>query len=73
MRTTRIRAKNQATLPVEVLRRAGLQAGDEVSVTTDGAGRIVLEQATQALRRWAGTLTGAYPKSYLPNLRREWR
>jgi len=73
MRTTRISAKNQATLPVEVLRRAGLRAGDEVSVSADGAGRIVLEPATRAVRRWAGTLTGAYQKSYLRNLRREWR
>jgi bifunctional DNA-binding transcriptional regulator/antitoxin component of YhaV-PrlF toxin-antitoxin module len=71
--TTRISAKNQATLPVEVLRRAGLRAGDKVRVTAEGTGRIVLERATQALRRWAGCLTGVYPKGHLAELRREWR
>ena len=73
IRTTRISAKNQATLPVEILRRAGLRAGDEVRVTAEGAGRIVLEQSTQALRQWAGCLTGVFPKKYLAKLRREWR
>lgn len=71
--TTRISAKNQATLPVDILRRAGLRAGDEVRVSAEGTGRIILERAAQALHGWAGCLTGVYPKRYLADLRREWR
>jgi bifunctional DNA-binding transcriptional regulator/antitoxin component of YhaV-PrlF toxin-antitoxin module len=72
-KTTRISAKNQATLPVDVLRRAGLRAGDQVRVKAEGAGRVVIESARHAIRRWAGSLTGAYDEGYLRKLRREWR
>jgi bifunctional DNA-binding transcriptional regulator/antitoxin component of YhaV-PrlF toxin-antitoxin module len=70
---TRISSKNQTTLPVAVLDRAGLAAGDEVRVQAVGAGRILLTRATAATRRFAGCLTGVYGRGYLPRLRREWR
>ena len=70
---TRISAKNQATLPVTVLDRAGLGAGDEVRVEAVGAGRILLTRATAASQRFAGCLTGVYGRGYLLRLRREWR
>jgi bifunctional DNA-binding transcriptional regulator/antitoxin component of YhaV-PrlF toxin-antitoxin module len=35
---TRLSAKNQATIPVEALRRAGLRPGDELLVEAAGAG-----------------------------------
>lgn len=70
---TRISAKNQATLPVDVLRRAGLGPGDEVRVEAAGPGRIVLVRADDLIARHAGSLTGLYPKGYLAKLRREWR
>jgi bifunctional DNA-binding transcriptional regulator/antitoxin component of YhaV-PrlF toxin-antitoxin module len=72
-RVTRISAKNQATLPVTVLDRAGLGAGDEVRVEAVGAGRILLTRATAASQRFAGCLTGVYGRGYLTRLRREWR
>jgi len=70
---TRISAKNQATIPVVALRRAGLKPGDEVQVEAIGAGRIVLTRVEETLARYAGRLTGVYPKGSLQKLRREWR
>ena len=70
---TRISTKNQTTLPVAVLDRAGLGAGDQVRVEAVGAGRILLTRATAASRRFAGCLTGVYGRGYLARLRREWR
>jgi len=70
---TRISTKNQTTLPVAVLDRAGLGAGDEVRVEAVGAGRILLTRATAASQRFAGCLTGVYGRGYLTRLRREWR
>lgn len=70
---TRISARNQATLPVAVLDRAGLRAGDEVRVEAVGAGRILLTRATAASQRFAGCLTGVYGRGYVTRLRRDWR
>jgi bifunctional DNA-binding transcriptional regulator/antitoxin component of YhaV-PrlF toxin-antitoxin module len=70
---TRISAKNQATIPVVALRRAGLKPGDELRVEAAGAGRIVLTRVEEALAGYAGRLTGVYPKGSLRKLRREWR
>jgi len=70
---TRISAKNQATIPVVALRRAGLKPGDEVQVEAIGAGRIVLIRVEETLAGYAGRLTGVYPKGSLQKLRREWR
>jgi bifunctional DNA-binding transcriptional regulator/antitoxin component of YhaV-PrlF toxin-antitoxin module len=70
---TRISAKNQATIPVDALRRAGLKPGDELRVEAAGAGRIVLARAVDPIERHRGSLTGAYPRDYLKGLRREWR
>lgn len=70
---TRISAKNQATIPVDALRKAGLRTGDELVVEAAGRGRIVLARADDLIARHAGSLTGVYPKGYLAKLRREWR
>lgn len=73
VRITRISSKNQTTLPVAVLERAGLTAGDEVRVEAVGAGRILLTRPIAPSRRFAGCLTGVYGRGYLERLRREWR
>jgi bifunctional DNA-binding transcriptional regulator/antitoxin component of YhaV-PrlF toxin-antitoxin module len=70
---TRISAKNQATIPVVALRRAGLKPGDEVQVEAIGTGRIVLTRVEETLAGYAGRLTGVYPKGSLQKLRGEWR
>jgi bifunctional DNA-binding transcriptional regulator/antitoxin component of YhaV-PrlF toxin-antitoxin module len=70
---TRISAKNQATIPVAALRRAGLGPGDELRVEAAGAGRIVLTRVEEPVAGYAGRLTGVYAKGTLQKLRREWR
>lgn len=70
---TRLSAKNQATIPVAALRRAGLKSGDELQVEALGAGRIVLTRVEETRASYAGRLTGVYSKNALQKLRREWR
>ena len=70
---TRISVKNQATIPVAALRRAGLKPGDELRVEAAGTGRIVLTRVEETLAGYAGRLTGVYPRGSLQKLRREWR
>jgi bifunctional DNA-binding transcriptional regulator/antitoxin component of YhaV-PrlF toxin-antitoxin module len=68
---TRISSKNQVTLPIEALRKAGLRPGAELRVEADGAGRLVLTSENDPIRRYAGIFR--YPKGYLKKLRSEWR
>ena len=70
---TRISAKNQATLPVQALRAAGLGPGDEVRVTAAGQGRILIERDANLVERHAGVLPGVFPPGGLDALRDEWR
>lgn len=70
---TRISSKNQVTLPVSALRRAGLRAGAEIMVEDASPGRIVLARADDPVQRLKGMFTGLYPKGYLKKLRGEWR
>jgi len=46
---TRLSAKNQVTIPVADLRRAGLKPGDELQIEAAGPGRIVLTRVAEAL------------------------
>jgi bifunctional DNA-binding transcriptional regulator/antitoxin component of YhaV-PrlF toxin-antitoxin module len=69
---TRVSSKNQATLPVQALREAGIQPGDELRVTADGPGRLILEREDDPLERAFGALHGVYPPGYLEKLRAEW-
>lgn len=69
---TRVSSKHQITIPVAVLARAGLQAGDELQVENLDNGDIVLRRALSALERYAGSLTGVWPPGALEELRSEW-
>lgn len=65
--------KNQVTIPVNVLRKSGLEPGDEVRVRAVGRGRLELERWSDLVDRFAGSLpSGAYPPGYLEGLRSEW-
>ncbi len=71
---SKLSTKNQVTIPVEVLRAAGLTAGDEVVIRASGSGRIEIEHTDDLIKRFAGTLpAGIYPPGYLSDVRDEWR
>jgi len=69
---TRISTKNQATIPVEALRKSGLNPGDELLVTSDGPGRLLLVRSDGVIGRHAGSLPDVYPPGSLDELRDEW-
>jgi bifunctional DNA-binding transcriptional regulator/antitoxin component of YhaV-PrlF toxin-antitoxin module len=68
-----ISRKNQVTLPVEALRAAGLQPGDDLRVQAVGPGRLELVRADDLVEEFAGVFDATvYPDGYLDQLRREW-
>ena len=68
-----ISRKNQVTLPVDVLRAAGLQPGDDVRVRALGPGRLELVRADDLVAKYAGVFDSTvYPEGSLDELRREW-
>jgi bifunctional DNA-binding transcriptional regulator/antitoxin component of YhaV-PrlF toxin-antitoxin module len=70
---TVISRKNQVTLPVEALRAAGLEPGDDLRVQAVGPGRLELARAADLVDEFAGIFDASiYPDGYLEKLRREW-
>lgn len=70
---SRLSRKNQLTIPVKVLRQAGLAPGDEVEVRVAGPGRLEVERRSEIVARFAGSLSGVYPPGHLDRLSDEWR
>jgi bifunctional DNA-binding transcriptional regulator/antitoxin component of YhaV-PrlF toxin-antitoxin module len=65
----KISSKNQVTIPIESLSRAGLSAGDEVAIEADGPDRIVLRRVDSEPARALGIFDGLYEPDYLERLR----
>jgi bifunctional DNA-binding transcriptional regulator/antitoxin component of YhaV-PrlF toxin-antitoxin module len=70
---TTVSSKNQVTLPVDALARAGLATGDQLAVEVRGPGELVLRRVVDPVERYSGTLTGIYEPDELDRLRDEWR
>ncbi len=69
----RLSRKNQVTIPVDVLREAGLEPGDELRLRAAGRGRVEVERWADLIDQFAGSLPpGTYPPGYLEGLRAEW-
>lgn len=70
----RVSSKNQVTIPVDVLRKTGIEPGDDVIIRDVGPGRVEIERVNDFAQRiidtYAGTLS--YPDRYLDELRDEW-
>ena len=69
-----ISQKNQVTIPVEALRKAGLSAGDDVRVVAVAPGRLELVRIGELVDQFAGIFDATvYPRGYLEEIRGEWR
>jgi bifunctional DNA-binding transcriptional regulator/antitoxin component of YhaV-PrlF toxin-antitoxin module len=68
-----ISRKNQVTLPVDALRDAGLEPGDDLRIAVIGPGRLERVRVDDLVEEVAGVIDAkVYPKGYLDELRREW-
>lgn len=64
--------KHQVTIPVDALREAQLGPGDELRVTADGRGRLVLTAVSDPLEELIGSAPGLSADTDLQALRDEW-
>mgnify|MGYP000890563847 FL=1 len=73
---TTVSSKNQVTIPVAALRKAGFGPGTRLDVTVNELNELVLTNADETplerFERLAGSLTGMYPPNWLEELREEW-
>lgn len=69
---TRLSAKHQVTLPVDVVRAGGLEPGDEFRVELDASGAVVLRLVGDWIEEFSGALPGVWPRGALDELRDEW-
>ncbi len=70
--TTRVSAKNQITIPVDVLRKAGFKVGDTINCAVENDGRIELSRPRKPILSLAGIGTGLYDNFDLEAERDSW-
>lgn len=69
---TRVSRKHQVTLPVDALRQAHIEPGDDLRVTVDDEGRLVLTPVADPLEDLIGSAPGLSAATSLEALRDEW-
>jgi bifunctional DNA-binding transcriptional regulator/antitoxin component of YhaV-PrlF toxin-antitoxin module len=69
---TRVSPKHQVTLPVDALRAAGLETGDELTVTIDESGRVILTPVRDHLEELIGSGPAFATQAELQRMRDEW-
>jgi len=70
--TTRLSAKNQITLPVDIIRKAGFQVGDTINCAINKEGKIELSAPVNPILRLAGIAPGVYDNFDLQVERDSW-
>jgi bifunctional DNA-binding transcriptional regulator/antitoxin component of YhaV-PrlF toxin-antitoxin module len=72
--TSRISSKNQLTVPVDILRKAGLSEGDGVRFMylEDGSISVIKAANSNEIMQFAGALTGLYEGFDLNEERNSW-
>lgn len=65
-------SKHQVTIPVDALKEALLEPGDELRVTADGRGRLILTVVEDPLEVLIGSAPGLAAETNLQALRDEW-
>ena len=58
--TTRLSAKNQITIPVEIMRKAGFKVGDTINCTVNEKGKIELSWPENRIMSLFGAGNGIY-------------
>jgi len=58
--TTRLSSKNQITIPVEILRKAGFKVGDTMNCTVDEEGKIELARPENRILSLLGAGNGIF-------------
>jgi bifunctional DNA-binding transcriptional regulator/antitoxin component of YhaV-PrlF toxin-antitoxin module len=58
--TSRLSAKNQITIPVEILRKAGFTVGDTINCTVNKEGKIELARPEYRILSLLGAGNGIY-------------
>jgi bifunctional DNA-binding transcriptional regulator/antitoxin component of YhaV-PrlF toxin-antitoxin module len=67
-----VSTKNQVTLPVHPMRRAGLKPGDVLRAEVLAPGQLLLVRAGDPVSRLAGSMTSVFAGDELQKLRDGW-
>jgi bifunctional DNA-binding transcriptional regulator/antitoxin component of YhaV-PrlF toxin-antitoxin module len=69
---SRVSSKHQVTIPVDAMKEAHVQPGDELQITADGRGRLILTVVHDPLEALIGSAPGLAAATSLQALRDEW-
>ena len=58
--STRLSSKNQVTLPIEIIRKAGFKVGDTINCTVNSEGQIELTRPENRIMSLFGVGNGIY-------------